>query len=345
MPDRVNLRLPRLRDLDRLFRSRRLERRLTRSLPSGASGFERVSLANRSGDGNNYRFLLRKSGTRLLVCLDRRSVLRDDHLFHTYLARAGVLIDLVARTSPAVSELSVEVSDGSASADGIVSFSSASPRAILVPDSDFHASRGYASTRGQAAASTISWVERDATLVWRGSTTGKGRIAGDEMSATDSHLIQRTRLCLAGRGLPGVDLKLTRVVQSEDPSGDQDRLRGAGILGEPFEARSWHRRKFALDVDGNSNAWSNLFTRLLLGCCILKVESPRGFRQWYYDDLRPFEHFVPVAADLSDLAEKIAWCRGHDRECGAIAAAGAEFARRRTFEREMSEAVARLERY
>jgi hypothetical protein len=106
---------------------------------------------------------------------------------------------------------------------------------------------------------------------------------------------------------------------------------------------SWGRRRYAIDVDGNTNAWSNLFTRLLLGCCVLKVGSPRGFRQWYYGDLRPFEHFVPVAADLSDLKEKVDWCRSHEPECREIAAAGERLARARTFEVEMDRAVERLD--
>ena len=57
----------------------------------------------------------------------------------------------------------------------------------------------------------------------------------------------------------------------------------AGILGEYVQSDVWAGHKFAIDIDGNSNAWANLFCRLLLGCCIIKVQSPGNFRQWYYD--------------------------------------------------------------
>ena len=33
-------------------------------------------------------------------------------------------------------------------------------------------------------------------------------------------------------------------------------------------------------------------------------------------------HLVPVHADLSDLGERLAWCRNHRQECAAMAATG-----------------------
>ena len=83
--------------------------------------------------------------------------------------------------------------------------------------------------------------------------------------------------------------------------------------------------------------------RLLLGCCVLKIQSEHGFRQWYYERLTPWQHYVPVRADMSDLIEKIGWCRSHDGECAEIAGAGQAFAHAMTVEGEISEAVRRLE--
>lgn len=56
-----------------------------------------------------------------------------------------------------------------------------------------------------------------------------------------------------------------------------------------------------------------------LGSVILKVE-PRQVadRMWYFPLLVPFHDHVPVKADLSDLEEKIRWCREHDDECRLI---------------------------
>jgi len=56
-----------------------------------------------------------------------------------------------------------------------------------------------------------------------------------------------------------------------------------------------------------------------LGSVILKVE-PRQVadRMWYFPLLKPYHEHVPVKADLSDLEEKIRWCRAHDEECRKI---------------------------
>ena len=54
--------------------------------------------------------------------------------------------------------------------------------------------------------------------------------------------------------------------------------------------------------------------------CILRVKSPR--RQWYHQRLKPWEHLVPVRADLADLGERLEWCSKHRQDCAEIAAAG-----------------------
>ena len=337
----MRLRLPRLSDVDRLFRRQRLERILTRTLPRLPDSPTRVRVTGGPDTILVHRFRLRKDGRCILLECDHRRILWDHRMFQVYRQRAGLLTDLFARTPPAVTEARAEISDGSSSGDGWISFSSPHQGAILIPDSDFCDSRGYAGIRRVALGPGPAWQDRAAGFCWRGSTTGLGVISTPGMEADDPSLIQRTRLGLLGRSIPDADFKLSRVVQSHDAE-DQARLARAGILAEPIDTATWRARKFAVDIDGNSNAWSNLFTRLLLGCCVIKVASPRGFRQWYYGQLVPFESFVPVAADLSDLAERLEWCRTHDPECRAIAGSGQALALRRTLERERAAAVERI---
>jgi hypothetical protein len=56
-----------------------------------------------------------------------------------------------------------------------------------------------------------------------------------------------------------------------------------------------------------------------LGGVILKV-APRQVadRMWYFPLLKPYHDHVPVKADLSDLEEKIRWCRENDAKCKEI---------------------------
>ena len=57
-----------------------------------------------------------------------------------------------------------------------------------------------------------------------------------------------------------------------------------------------------------------------LGSVILKVDSTCVADQlWYSPLLEPFYDHVPVKKDMSDLKEKIEWCRANDDKCQQIA--------------------------
>jgi len=76
--------------------------------------------------------------------------------------------------------------------------------------------------------------------------------------------------------------------------------------------------KYLVYVDGHCAACRYGFM-MRLGSVILKV-APRQVadRMWYFPLLKPYHDHVPVKADLSDLEEKIKWCREHDDECRQI---------------------------
>jgi hypothetical protein len=302
-----------------------------------------VSIEARLDDEEfDHRFHLRKDGSTIVMAFDYRRVLRDHWLFWIFRRRAGTIVEMFAGTDPSLPEARAELSDGADSAAGWISFCSAQAGAILVPDADFRNNNGYAGIRAVATGEGPSWSDRTGGFQWRGSTTGKGLITSPAMAPEDPDLIQRTRFCLLVRGIRDVDAKFARLTQSRNPSEDLSRLEDAGIMAETIDGAAWRCRKFAFDLDGNSNAWSNLFTRLLLGCCVIKAASPRGYRQWYYDDLVPFEHYVPVAADLSDLPERLDWCRGHDGECRRIAERGQALALSMTLEGELRKGTERI---
>jgi hypothetical protein len=256
-------------------------------------------------------------------------------------ARSAVLVRLLADSDPGVEGFFGTISDFCGA--GLVGFSSNQADAVLVPDPDFFNTRGYAGMRAVATRAT-PWRQRSDEIVWRGATSGIGLRTDDDMSAGDARLIQRTRLCLALKGVPGVDAAFAEVAPSDDPRLDGKRLAAAGLLGGRIPPASWAHRRFAIDIDGNTNAWSNLFQRLLLGCCVIKVGSEHDFRQWYYGDLVPWRHYVPVKPDMSDVVEKIEWCRSHPDECEAIAAGGQALAMAMTFERELARGVGTIDR-
>ena len=108
-----------------------------------------------------------------------------------------------------------------------------------------------------------------------------------------------------------------------------DYLTKERIFRPPVTILRQANYRYLIDIDGVANAWG-FFEKLLLGVCVLKVQSP--FEQWYYGQLSEWRHFVPVRADLRDLAIQIEWCREHPRQIREIAEEGQHFALEHSFE-------------
>jgi len=239
-----------------------------------------------------------------------------------------------------VEAINVTLSDGDLPSAATFSPSSRSAEVTALPDPIFFESRGYARERQLSLAQALPWQARSSMLVWRGGMNSQLSFDPDLARSHPELCSQRLLACLLLRGVPQTDVKFAPARHREVAPAAYEQL---GIAGPPLPQLSWLEQKYALDVDGYSNAWSNLFTRLLFGCCVLKVESRHGFRQWYYDRLRPWEHYVSVAADLSDLMERFDWVRGHDGEAREIAQRGRRLALELTLSAATAEAVALIE--
>ena len=83
--------------------------------------------------------------------------------------------------------------------------------------------------------------------------------------------------------------------------------------------------RYLLDVEGAG--YSGRVKLLLLTGRPLFLQD-RPWREWYFDRLEPFRHFIPVRRDLSDLSARLDWAEAHPEECEAIATRAQEFARR-----------------
>ena len=81
--------------------------------------------------------------------------------------------------------------------------------------------------------------------------------------------------------------------------------------------------KYILHIDGFVAAWRMVYF-LHSGSVILKVDSK--WKEYYYDNLKPWIHYIPVKSDLSDLLHKINWCRLNDNKCRDIANNAKSFA-------------------
>jgi hypothetical protein len=145
----------------------------------------------------------------------------------------------------------------------------------------------------------------------------------------------RVRLCEIARDLPLFDVALSNIVQFTDPAITAE-IEGSGLLRDHIPVRLFNRYRYHIDIDGNSNSWPGLFQKLLTGGPVLKVASARDYRQWYYDRLVPWENFVPVAADLSDLVENTVWLSQNDARAREIGARGKALAESLDFPGELT---------
>jgi len=76
--------------------------------------------------------------------------------------------------------------------------------------------------------------------------------------------------------------------------------------------------KYLVYIDGHCAACRYGFM-MRLGSVILKV-APRQVadRMWYFPLLKPYHDHIPVKEDLSDLEDRIRWCRHNDAKCKEI---------------------------
>ena len=83
--------------------------------------------------------------------------------------------------------------------------------------------------------------------------------------------------------------------------------------------------KYLIHVDGNVVAY-RLLKSMLTNSVILRVKS--DYIHWCDDKLEDGKHYISVKEDLSDLKEKVKWCKEHDAECKKIAKNGYNFAKK-----------------
>jgi len=205
------------------------------------------------------------------------------------------------------------------------------PDFFLVPDCIFMSSQGYGHARGVFKGNEVPWPDRKSVAFWRGATTGIPQVRGDWRT------LDRIRLCEIARRsahLGIIDAGISSVVQIGDPIVEEE-IRSAGLFTGPIPWEKWGIYKYHVDVDGNTNAWQSLFLKLLTGSPVLKVQSARGYEQWYYDYLVPWKNFVPVSNNMADLIDKIYWLIRNDEAAERIGRTGLALAERLTYEREI----------
>lgn len=197
------------------------------------------------------------------------------------------------------------------------------------------------------------WHRRQASVVWRGSNSNcipscsmvkaardpeefgsclRGYACEDAWNASNWLNTPRGRLVYLSQFVHGLDARFTSASRKVADTL-WESLVANGLTAPYMPLTEQMRHRFTINLDGTGAA-DRLYAHFMCGFAVLACES--AFAQWLTVDaaggenasLRPFEHFVPVRYDLSDLAGRIAWLRANDEEAELIARRGYVFAAR-----------------
>jgi hypothetical protein len=219
--------------------------------------------------------------------------------------------DRLARAEPFAGRTNINLEDHTVQQG--LSFCGRDARSFLVPDAIFMRTKGYADTRRRFANGGKDWSSRKPLAFWRGATTGDNRAGWRNLP--------RIRLCDKSRAHADLlDAAITSIVQL--PPQVAREIEAEGYLQPPVPIHAFDTWKYQIDIDGNTNSWPGLFQKLLTGSPVIKIASPRGWMQWYYDRLVAWTNYVPAEADLTDVIDKIVWLRANDEQARSIGEAG-----------------------
>ena len=194
----------------------------------------------------------------------------------------------------------------------------------LIPDPYCLMTWGYKSLSEAFLSKEFpEWKNRHAIFFWRGSTTGINDLNIDNIENTI-----RYKLCEQSMLYENIiDAKFTSVVQTSNHINMNlilEKLYSENLLRSKIDPIYFGMHQWIFDIDGNVNSWGLLW-KLLSGSCVIRVNSKRI--QWYHHKLIPWEHLIPIQADLSDLGETLDWCMSHPSNCEQIGKNGQELAK------------------
>lgn len=162
-------------------------------------------------------------------------------------------------------------------------------------------------------ADDIPFMEKKNVLVWRGADTGYG--FGNNIPPRDTSREVLVKKFYKSSN-PQIDIGLSQVKPER-----RDAL--ASYLKPVMSQTEQLGYKYILSVEGNDVA-TNL--KWVLYSNSVPFCPPFDIQSWILEDrLEPWEHFIPVRSDFSDLEEKVAWADNHPERCLHIAGAGRRY--------------------
>lgn len=237
-----------------------------------------------------------------------------DHAYSWYLQMAQSLFEDVGRLSDLHQKIAWRIEDNSTiNADnirylndmGIIAVAHSIERSdnvslytTLLPNFHFIETRGFARLISEFSKLETPLQNRSSNVFWAGSTTGVPCVA-KRPCASVCDTIQRVKLVREGQQIPWTNFSITKAVQW-CTAGD---VALNDLTSQFVRELEWGKHMGVIDIDGNVDAWG-LPWRLASGSAVFRVES--SYLHYFSELLVEEVHYVSVAGDLSDLAEKTA---------------------------------------
>ena len=166
----------------------------------------------------------------------------------------------------------------------------------------------------------IKWNEKKPIAVFRGSSTGKG-VTIETNQRLQIAYMSSLKMIDKNDNLPYLDAGITKWNIRPRKLSGLKKLQTIKIESLPFQLvpflslNEQSEYKYIIHIDGHVSAF-RLSSELSTQSLLLIVQSE--WKVWYSDKLKPYEHYIPIKKDLSDLISQIEWCKLNDQKCETI---------------------------
>lgn len=172
------------------------------------------------------------------------------------------------------------------------------PSAICFPDIYYILRNGYKKLLNEIDTNLVNWTNKKNKLIYRGNN--KNGYIYNFINYENKKKIPRQYFYKKFKNNKLINL-------------DNNELSKSKQL----------KYKYILDIDGYTNSWEGTIWKLYSGSVVIKQKSI--WKQWYYDELKEWVHYVPVNNDFSNLEVIIEWCINNDTLCEQIAQNSRQF--------------------
>ncbi|KAL1530358.1 hypothetical protein AB1Y20_001266 [Prymnesium parvum] len=165
----------------------------------------------------------------------------------------------------------------------------------------------------------------DADLVWRHRDMCSKQ-TGDEVSEAYRPINwkekYRSKLVLICNKIPDLcDAGITQCTQCTHTV--QDLMRSANVTRSPLSSTEQDMYRYQVLMDGNGSPASRSLRALASGSTVLKQDSP--YIEFWYRDLKPWVHYIPIRRDLKDFRERLVAAMSNPELSAKIARTGQKY--------------------